>query len=153
MWPFRTLRYDKPDAKSLGGGEIVIGVNRRASRRGGPSHVSRDVTRLDRLRRRNRPVAAYPIPDRNARRLSDPTQIRPGENHRLADAGRHWTASTHEHPATLPERSPFVIAPAPRVSAPRRSPDAVRSSSDQLARAPRDSSRNASRSSSDRLRG
>jgi hypothetical protein len=47
MWPFRTLRYDKPDAKSLGDGEIVIDANRRAARRRGPSHVSRDVTRLD----------------------------------------------------------------------------------------------------------
>src|SRR6185312_28599 len=122
MWPFQTLRYDKPDAKSLGGGEIVIGVNRRASRRGGPSHVSRDVTRLDRLRRGNRPVAAYPIPDRNVRRLSDPAQIRPGENHRLVGVGRHRTASTREHPATLPGRDPFVIGPAPRVSAPRQLP-------------------------------
>jgi hypothetical protein len=47
MWPFRTLRYDKPDAKSLGDGEIVIDANRCASRRGGPSHVCRDVPRLD----------------------------------------------------------------------------------------------------------
>src|SRR6478752_2719097 len=133
MWPFRTLRYDKPDAKSLGSGEIVIDVNRRTSRRGGPSHVSRDVTRLDRLRRGNRPVAAYPIPDRNTRGLSDPAQIRPGENHRLAGAGRHRTASIHKHPATLPGRSPFLIGPAPRVSAPRQHPDAkFLSSSDRL---------------------
>jgi hypothetical protein len=49
--------------------------------------------------------AAYPIPDRNARRLGDPAQVGPSENDRLAaTCPGHVTASVPDRPAMLSGR-------------------------------------------------
>jgi len=84
--PVRGLRYEQSHVVPTGGLQVSLGIGRSAAGIGRRGYVRGHLPRPDRLRRRHRPDAAHPVPNRDATRLGHPARP-PG-------SGTPWPAAS-----------------------------------------------------------